>query len=123
MCSQSDANRLQRLVWILILSRHKTPMKKQRTLLPSLPNQYRSQGPLSTKEERGPGNEVANLVSRAFSALLSQDDSNGASERKNAKKHARTLRERWAPNGSKMAAIFNFLIFNNLLCYRRYPGK
>ena len=35
------------------------------------------------------------------------------------KKHARTLRERRAPKVKrKMAAIFN-----NLLCYRRYPGK
>ena len=33
--------------------------------------------PLSMEEERGPGNEVANLVPRAFSALLFQDGGNG----------------------------------------------
>lgn len=67
MCSQSDANRLQGLVWILILSRHKTPMKKQRILLTSQPTSF----PRSSR------NEVANLVPRAFSALLFQDGGNG----------------------------------------------
>ena len=44
------------------------------------------------------------------------------SERKNAK----SMRELCVSAGHqsfKNGGNFNFLIFNNLLCYRRYPGK